>query len=353
MENMERLDRKFWKNKKVLVTGHTGFKGAWASLILNYLGCKVYACALKPKKNQILFNQLNLQNILEKSEFFNICDSKKLNKFILSTKPEIIFHFAAQPYVIDSYKKPMETFNTNVLGTMNILNLTKYKFVEFVTIITSDKCYENSPTKNFFTENDKLGGNDIYSSSKACCELLVNAYRKSFCDGKRIITVRAGNVIGGGDFGNYRLMTDFFKCIKDKKELKLRNPNYIRPWQHIFDVLNGYFLVTQKCFIKSTKYSAAWNFGPEKNGHIKVSTLIDLFNEKLDKRINVTFKKDDKYPEEKYLFLNISRSKKELAWRPKFKIDDVVKYTLDWYLNYFEKKKSFEFSLAQINNYKF
>ncbi len=353
MENMERLDRKFWKNKKVLVTGHTGFKGAWASFVLNELGCKVYACALKPKKNQILFDQLNLKNILKKNEFFNICNEKKLNDFILKSQPEIIFHFAAQPYVIDSYKEPIETLKTNVLGTMNILNLKKFNFIKFITVITSDKCYENTSKKNFFSEYDRLGGNDIYSSSKACCELLVNAYRKSFCNNKNIISVRAGNVIGGGDFGSYRLMTDFFKCVKYKKKLQLRNPNYVRPWQHIFDVLNGYFLVTQKCYKNPLKYSSAWNFGPEKNGHVKVSDLVSLFNDKLEKKIKISLKKETKYSEEKYLFLNISKSKKELNWKPKFKIDDVVKHTLDWYLNYFTQKKSYDFSLSQVNTFKF
>lgn len=353
METMERLNKNFWKNKKVLVTGHSGFKGAWACLILNSLGCKVYACSLKPKKNQILFDQLQLKKKLAFSSFFNICNEKKLIDFVNKYKPEIIFHFAAQPYVIDSYKKPVETLKTNVLGTMNVLNLKKFKFVKLITVITSDKCYENSSKKDGFTEHDRLGGNDIYSSSKACCELILNAYRKSFCDGRNIISVRAGNVIGGGDFGDYRIMTDFFKCLQTKKKLFLRNPSYVRPWQHIFDVLNGYFMVTEKCFKDPLKYSCSWNFGPEKNGHIMVSELVDLFNDKLTEKVKIEDISRSEYSEEKYLFLNIEKAKKELGWKPKLKINDVVSYTLDWYLNYFKKNNSYNFSMMQLKKYNF
>lgn len=350
---MSTLNKDFWKNKRVMITGHTGFKGAWASLILSSLGCRVFGCALKPKKNQILFKQFDLQKRLKKSKFLNICNEKLLNDFVEASKPEIIFHFAAQPYVIDSYKQPILTLKTNVMGTMNVLNLKKYNFVKLLNIVTSDKCYDNSETKKKFSENSKLGGNDFYSSSKACCELIANAYRKSFCKNKNIITVRAGNVIGGGDFGNYRLMADLFKSIQNKKKLIIRNPNFIRPWQHIFDVLNGYFFVTEKCYKNPLKFSGPWNFGPEKNGHLTVAELIELFNKKLKIKMSISHKADNAFSEEKYLFLNINKAKKKLRWKPKLKVEKLIKYTLEWYQNYYSKKDMLEFSLKQIKNFGF
>lgn len=352
MENMERLNLDFWKKKKILVTGHTGFKGAWATFILNKLGSQVSGCALKPKKNQILYENLKLKKILKHDDFFSISNEKRLSNFVKKSKPELIFHFAAQPLVIDSYKNPLETVKTNILGTFNVLNLKKYDFVKNIIIITTDKCYENSNKKLFFSESDKLGGNDIYSSSKTCAEILVHAFRKSFCENKSICSVRAGNVIGGGDFGKNRLMNDFFNSYFFKKKLVIRNPNSIRPWQHIFDVLNGYFHLAEKSSSDDSLFSA-WNFGPEKNGHLKVSKLIDLFNNGLINRIEVCYKKNNVFVEENEIFLKIDKAKKRLNWKPKLHIKDLISNTTEWYLDYFNKKNLYKLSNMQVERFEF
>ena len=352
MENMERLNLDFWKKKKILVTGHTGFKGAWAAFILNKLGAHVSGCALKPKKNQILYEKLKLKKKLVNDSFFDVSNEKKLDYFVKTSKPELIFHFAAQPLVIESYKKPLKTVKTNVLGTFNVLNLKKYDFVKNIIIITTDKCYENLNNKSYFSESDKLGGKDIYSSSKSCAELLTQAYRSSFCKNKCISSVRAGNVIGGGDFGKYRLMNDFFKSYFFKKELIIRNPDAVRPWQHIFDVLNGYFHLAEKSS-ENESLSSAWNFGPNKNGHLKVSKLINLFNSSLVNQIKVVYKKNNLYKEENEIFLKISKAKNVLNWRPKLQVGDLIKNTSEWYLDYFKDKNVHRLSNTQVERFEF
>ena len=352
MEIMERLNIDYWKKKKILITGHTGFKGAWAAFILNKLGSEISGCALKPKKNQILYENLKLNKILKNDSFFNILNEKKLSDFVKRSKPELIFHFAAQPLVIESYKRPLDTIKTNIVGTFNVLNLKKYDFVKNIIIVTTDKCYENSDKKLFFSESDKLGGNDIYSSSKSCAEMLIHAFRVSFCENKSISSVRAGNVIGGGDFGKYRLMRDFFCSYFFKKKLIIRNPDSVRPWQHVFDVLNGYFHLAEKSS-EDHSLCSSWNFGPEKNGHFKVSKLINLFNDTLADKIEVCFEKNDIYKEENEIFLKINKAKKKLNWKPKLHINDLLNNTTEWYLNYFQKKNIYKLSNLQVERFEF
>jgi len=243
------LKKKFWKNKKVLVVGHTGFKGGWLTLILNLLGAKVYGVALKPETKPNFFNLVNLKKYLIKDLRINIENYDKLNKEIKKIKPSIIFHLAAQSKVRDSYTSSLNTIKTNVLGTANILEIFKNNsFINSLLITTTDKVYKNKNNKRSFTEIDELGGDDIYSASKSSIEIIANAYNESFFNKSKkqsIICLRAGNVIGGGDWTKDRIVPDCIRAIKNKKKIILRNPKSIRPWQHVLEPLVGYIIIAE------------------------------------------------------------------------------------------------------------
>ena len=237
--------KQFYRNKKILVTGATGFKGAWLCLWLKIMGAKVYGIGYKPNNNKRLFDQLNLS----KKIYFNYVDVrnyKKMNNFILKTKPQIVFHLAAQPIISKSYEKPMYTYEVNSLGTLNLIDIIKKnKFIKSAIFITSDKCYESNHSTVGFKENDKLGGIDPYSGSKACAEIIVNTYYQSYFKDKiktGIATARAGNVIGGGDWSKDRLVPDSIKFLNKKKIIIIRHPNFNRPWQHVLEPLFGYLI---------------------------------------------------------------------------------------------------------------
>ena len=259
-----------YKNKKILVTGHTGFKGTWLCLWLEMLGAKVIGYSIDIPTKPSLFEMVKPKCIDIRA---NISDFKKLNSVIKKYKPDIIFHLAAQPLVRLSYKKTLDTYQTNVIGTANILESIKLnKFVKAVVAITTDKVYLNNETGKPFRENDPLGGYDPYSASKAACEIVISSYRDSFFNirdyGKKhntlIASARAGNVIGGGDFAKDRLIPDFIKAILANKNLKIRNPKAIRPWQHVLEPLSGYLMLGAKLLKGKKEFAQAWNFGPEK-----------------------------------------------------------------------------------------
>ena len=249
--------KKFWKEKKVFLTGHTGFKGSWFSILLNFLGAKVVGYSLKPEEKKNLFDLCRLNKIIYQSIIGDIRDYDKLKKSILKFKPDFIVHMAAQPLVRYSYDHPKYTYEVNTLGTVNVLNiLNELNFIKSALIVTTDKVYFNNNKKSYYHENDSLGGLDPYSSSKSCAELVVNSYNHSFLMKKNIYvaTARAGNVIGGGDFSNDRILPDYFRSLSSKKKnLFLRFPNSIRPWQFIIDPLYGYLLLLMK-LSKKKKY---------------------------------------------------------------------------------------------------
>jgi len=348
---MEKKILNFWKNKRVLVTGHTGFKGAWMSLILSQLKSKVIGYSLKPKKEQKLYKFFNLKKKLYHSTFNDILDRSKLRKVVNKFRPQIVFHFAAQSLVIDSYHRPFETINSNVIGLTNLLEFCNSKYTKSIIIVTSDKCYDNSQNYKYFSENNRLGGKDIYSSSKACAELIANSFRKSFYDNRKIATVRAGNVIGGGDFSKNRIVPDFFKSIYEKKKLIIRNPNYIRPWQHVFDVLNGYMMLAEKIYLNDRKYSEPWNFGPENKNIINVKNLISKFNKCLKKPVKIKLLNKKNYFEEKKIFLNSKKSRQLLNWKNKFNIDQAIENIFDWYIDLKNNNNILQKSETQIGKY--
>ena len=350
---MEKLD-KFYKNKKVFVTGATGFKGSWLCSWLLLMGAKVYGSGYSPNQNKNLFYKLKLQNKI-KLGIFDIRDQQKLEKFISRSKPSIIFHLAAQPLIIESYLKPHSTIDINVKGTLNILEASrKFNFIRSVVLITSDKCYENVGKLTRYKEEDALGGIDPYSASKSASELIIRAYRESFFKNKRncgISSARAGNVIGGGDWSAKRLIPDCIKSLLENKVIYLRNPNFNRPWQHVLVPLRGYLMLAKKQFQEPKKYSDAWNFGTKNNSVKSVKEIVDyMISFWGTGKIKVNRK--NKFYEQKNLQLDINKAKKKLKWYPTYSVKKGVEITTEWYLDVFKDKKDpFEVTNKQILEY--
>ena len=332
----------FWKNKKILITGHTGFKGSWLTLILANLGAKITGYALNPISKPNFFDNCNLSKFLKKDFREDILNIKKLNYVINKTKPSIIFHLAAQSSVLLSYKDNLSTIKTNVIGTANLLELVKTKkFVKSVVIVTTDKVYENFERKQKFKEESKLGGHDIYSSSKAACEILTQSYIKSFYKDSfcNIATVRSGNCIGGGDWTKDRIIKDCVESFVFNKKLIIRSPNATRPWQHVLDPLFGYLSIAEKLFSdKKKKFVGAWNFGPNKKNNLKVKQIAHLGKSifKSKSKIIVIRKK---HHESENLALDSSKSYKLLKWKTYLSDKTSLKMTFDWFKNYYDKSK--------------
>ena len=344
------MNKDFWKNKKVFITGHTGFKGAWLCLWLHFLGAEIAGYSLPPNKKNLLFKKLNLKKRI-KNIYGDICNLQKLKRSIKNFDPDIVFHLAAQPLVIDSYKRPIYTFNTNVIGTANLMNCcTKLSGLKTILIITSDKCYENINSNKKFKEDDKLGGDDPYSASKAACEILVNSFAKSFLNNIGVATVRSGNVIGGGDMAKNRLIPDIINSLLNKKNLTLRNPNSTRPWQHVFEALNGYILLAEKLTKNSKKFSGAWNFGPKKD-NISVKDIVDKFSHTWGSKVEFKFKELKNYKEKKYLSLDSKKAYENLGWKNKMNINDSILQIVEWHKHAKGKKDINNFSLNQLKNY--
>ena len=332
MENLGSL-KKFWSKKKVFITGHTGFKGTWLCIILKYLNSNIHGYSLKPKKYS-LFNDTKIKKKLSSNTFGNINNFIKLKNKISSLKPETIIHMAAQPLVIESYKKPLETFNTNIIGTLNILEaIRNVNSVKSVVIITTDKVYRINKKDIPFKELDTLGGFDPYSSSKVGAELIVDCYIKSFFKNSKlnnkISTARAGNVIGGGDYSKYRLLPDIICAINNKQKIKIRNPHHVRPWQHVLDPLMGYLMLAKKQYIgKIDNKDHAWNFGPNNNNFKKVIDVVNII--KKTNNFNYEIINNKKFKETRSLRLNSNKSKKNLDWVPKWNLFKSIEKTINW-----------------------
>ena len=358
MEDMEIISLlKLYKNKKVLITGHTGFKGSWLSIWLHQLGAEVVGYALDPinKKDNFVLSGISdrIKDIRG-----DIRDQKKVFETFKTEKPEVVFHLAAQPLVIDSYNDPVYTYETNIMGTINVLEaIRKTNTVRAAIFITTDKVYHNKEWIWPYRETDSLGGFDPYSSSKAATELVINSYRNSFFHNsnfenhkKSIASVRAGNVIGGGDWAENRIIPDCIRSIEENKTIEIRNPSATRPWQHVLDPLGGYLLLGVKMMQEPTKYNEAWNFGPKSDNFINVQQLVEELIKIYKKGVWKDLSNPDSVHEAKLLALDINKSKSILNWSPLLDFVDSLKLTLDWYMNY-NSKDIFDICTTHINFY--
>ncbi len=352
---MENLVKKF-KNKKVLITGHTGFKGSWLSKILLNWGAEVSGIALKPHTSPSLFDALKIKGEI-KNYFADIRDFDKIRRIIVREKPEIVFHLAAQPIVRESYENPLYTFETNIVGTANILHAIKEAgTVKAAVMITTDKVYRNNESGRPFKEEDHLGGHDPYSASKAAAEIVIGSYIKSFfnpIDYKKehetlVASVRAGNVIGGGDWSSDRLVPDMVKAIFRNKNVIIRNPEAVRPWQHVLEALYGYVLLSTKLYDGKKEFSGGWNFGPSSKNFLTVQEFTESVLKILGKGTYVTERDLHSRHEDKLLTLNSSKAQKELGWRQKLGIDQTLRLTFDWYQSFYNKENIAHITDEQI-----
>ena len=342
-----------YKNIKVIVTGSTGFKGSWLCFWLHLLNAKIIGLALRPEKDCIIFKKLSLSKKI-KQIYLDINNFKKLNEVIKKEKPDIIFHLAAQSIVSLSYLNPLKTIMTNVIGSTNVLECVRINKIKNLVYITSDKCYKNDDRTTAYSEDDILGGEDPYSASKACAELAFQAYFKSFFhDNKKLsfATTRAGNVIGGGDMKKDRVVPDVIKSLKNKTQLIIRNPQAIRPWQHVLEPISGYLtlgnLLINRKLTKSIKPN--WNFGPSisncKTVIQVVKKIISIWGEK--KKINII--KNKQFKESALLMIDNRKAKKELNWSPRLSFEETIQMTVEWYKHCFLKKQIEEISREQID----
>lgn len=345
-----------YNGKKVLVTGHSGFKGSWLTLWLKALGADVIGYSLPPDTEPALYNvvDLNSQCI---SYFGDIRDTELLSLIFTKHQPCIVFHLAAQPLVRASYFEPVTTYETNVIGTLNVLEAARKcnSVIAFVNI-TTDKCYENNETNYAYKEDDKMGGYDMYSSSKACSEILTASYRNSFLkenNNFKLASARAGNVIGGGDWAQDRLVPDCIRFINENKPIEIRNPHAIRPWQHVLEPLSGYLTLGANLLANVTgaeKYTQGFNFGPNADSILTVADVAQKVVQEYGKGEVVVNKKDNLH-EANLLMLNVEKAKETLGWTSIYNADEAIKYTAEWYKRFYSHEKMFDFTLSQIKDY--
>ncbi len=353
------VDPFFWKGKKVFLTGHTGFKGSWISLWLSSMGAKVTGFALAPNTTPSLFKVAGVESLLESSLIADIRDLTVLQTAMTQAQPEIVIHMAAQPLVRYSYANPVETYATNVMGTVHVLeSIRTLDCVRAAVVVTTDKCYENNDWAWGYRENDPVGGYDPYSNSKGCAELVVSAYRQSYFSPDQfkkhkvaIASARAGNVIGGGDWSDDRLIPDAIEAFESQKPLVIRNPLATRPWQHVLEPLSGYLVLSQALYQEGAKYDGAWNFGPKDEDTRPVQEVINLLIQHWGQ--SASWKQDDGVqPHEAHsLKLDCSKARQYLGWMPKLNLEQAVEHIVQWQSAHQRQADMQAFSLQQINSY--
>jgi len=352
------MNQKFWKDKTVLITGHTGFKGSWLSVILKKFGANVIGFSkdvpTEPSMYKIACVQDGITSIIG-----NINDSNHINQIFEENKPEIVIHMAAQAIVRESYKNPGETFLTNVIGTANVLDgIRNSEGIRVVIIVTSDKSYRPKKDHSKYSEDDPMGGYDPYSSSKGCAELVTACYRNSFFNPTKysehqiaISSVRAGNVIGGGDWGVDRLIPDIIRGIQNESNIKIRNPESTRPWQFVLDPIFGYITLAEKMWNNGQEFSQGWNFGPTQDEEKPVKWIIEYIKNHIDKKMNLEMDMSIQPHEEKYLRLDCSKVISKLGWRSKMNLEKTMSWTLNWYTEYMKGNNMEEFTEKQIDEF--
>jgi len=349
---MTTIDRGFWNGKRVFLTGHTGFKGSWLSLWLVSLGANVKGYALNPPTLPSLFNEAKVDSIID-SQIGDIRDQDLLHESITTFNPDILIHMAAQPLVRYSYDEPIETYEVNVIGTAKILEVARScSNLKAIVNITTDKCYENDGRAEGYKEDDPMGGYDPYSSSKGCAELVTSSYRRSFLQdqGIGLASVRAGNVIGGGDWADDRLIPDILRSFENGDSVVIRNPKATRPWQHVLEPLSGYLVLAQKLYENPKKYAEGWNFGPNEQGEKPVDWILDKM---IGKWPNSSWElNDNSNPHEAgFLRLNISKAKLKLGWNPVWKLSHTLEKIVNWHQAWLNKEDMQAICLAEIEEY--
>ncbi len=345
------MKESFFKNKRVLITGHTGFKGSWLTLWLDQLGADITGFSLNPPSNPYHYKFLELENKIA-DVHGDIRKAEDVAKAVRDYEPQMIFHLAAHPILLSSYSDPVDTYMTNTIGSLNVLEAArKFGNVRSFVNVTTDKVYANIGKMDAYKEGEPLGSNDPYSSSKACSELITQTYRQSFLSDTGVTTARAGNVMGGGDWGKYRVIPDLVQSYVHKKEIEIRHPDAIRPWTHVFDILNGYLTLGEMAYERPKEYSGPWNFA---SGVVKtVEDLVKEFSNHWSIRYRIG---KAKLHEDKLLLLNSDKSRKRLKWKPLLDFETSVKMTVDWYAYFYnntrDKKPISRYSLLQLNNFR-
>lgn len=350
------VNPQFWKNKSVFLTGHTGFKGGWLTLWLSSMGAKVTGYALAPNTNPNLFDVLAMDAMIEKSNIADIRDLASLQKSMALSKPDVVIHMAAQPLVRYSYANPVETYATNVMGTVHVLESTRtIESVGATVVVTTDKCYENREREAGYREDEAMGGFDPYSSSKGCAELVTSAYRQSYFSSIKsmntVASARAGNVIGGGDWSQDRLIPDAIKAFEANQPLMIRNPLATRPWQHVLEPLSGYLVLAQALYEQGSAFASAWNFGPRDEDNRMVKEVIDLLISDWDSSARWEKEGSEQPHEANLLKLDCSKAYAQLDWTPKWGLEIAVQKIVEWQKAYQQKQNMQELSLVQINHY--
>jgi CDP-glucose 4,6-dehydratase len=352
MESLE-MTTNFWDSKRVFITGHTGFKGGWLSLWLAHSGAQVHGFSLPPSVNHNFFSVCNIQDILTSHYIDDIRNRESIKKVVAEVNPEIVFHLAAQPLVRESYSCPVETFEINVLGTVNLLDaLRNSDHLKAVVNVTTDKCYENQEWIWPYRENEPLGGHDPYSASKACSEIVSSAYRRSFLEaqGIALATARAGNVIGGGDWSKDRIIPDFLKASDTNKQLIIRSPNAVRPWQHVLEPVSGYLKLAERLYLDGNRFSGSWNFGPNFQDSKPVHWIADYLCSRIPSSSWSTDTKSNPH-EANMLRLDSTKANLELDWQPVWNLPKALDKTIEWHEAWRKSLNMHDVCINQLQTY--
>ncbi|WP_206670813.1 CDP-glucose 4,6-dehydratase [Cyclobacterium xiamenense] len=351
---MRRVNSDFWKNKKVFMTGHTGFKGSWLALWLQEMGAHVKGYSLAPPTAPSLFTAARVsENMI--SENGDIRNLEQLTMSMRQFEPEIVLHLAAQPLVRLSYESPIDTYDVNVLGTAKVLEAARScACLKSLVVVTTDKCYENNEWAWGYRENERMGGYDPYSSSKGCAELIASAYRRSFFSepgGASVATARAGNVIGGGDWAKDRLIPDILSAFEKNRPVVIRNPMATRPWQHVLEPLSGYLILAEELYVRGSEVAEAWNFGPDEDDCKPVSWVLDQMIRFWGDGASWCYDDEPNPHEAVFLKLDCSKAKHYLKWEPRWRVDEALKRTVSWYQVFMRKGNVRKLTLNEIEDY--
>jgi CDP-glucose 4,6-dehydratase len=347
------INKDFWRGRRTLVTGHTGFKGGWLCLWLQVLGAELKGLALEPPTNPSLFEVASVAKHMDHS-IVDIRDFEAISKLVVDFKPEIVIHMAAQPLVRQSYRQPIETYATNVMGTVHVLEAARAcGSVKAIVNVTTDKCYENREWVWGYRENEPLGGHDPYSSSKGCAELVSNAYRSAFLKdtGIALATARAGNVIGGGDWATDRLVPDILRSLEKREPVLIRNPNSIRPWQHVLEPLFGYLLLAERLYTRGHDFAEAWNFGPRDEDACSVQFIVEHLCKRWGSDATWALQPGTHPHEANFLKLDISKARERLQWTPRWPLETALKHIVVWHQAWLSGQDMRAVCLHQISLY--